>query len=332
MPIPEQLAKQKAAVDEHFARLSKDKTDDSDLSDDKNTLAGTPEADPSVSTPAPATVSDTDPPAEDFEHKYKVMQGKYNVEVPRLHQTVREQAARLQSMEQLIATMQQQAAEPAQRTAESSPSLVTEEDKNAYGDSIDVMRRVCREEINGLSAQVKSLSQVIQQLQASIVPQVNAVAQKQARTADEQFWVTLNTLVPNWQAINDDDRFKSWLLEHDPLAGTTRQALLEVAHGNLDAWRVASFFSTWANMNGVSGTPNRSGGKKQAVSELEAQVSPGRGRSAAPPVQGAPKQFTRADVSKFYDDVRKGAYKGRDEERARLERDIFVAMKEGRVG
>lgn len=332
MPIPEQLAKQKAAVEEHFARLSKDKTDDGDLSDDKNTLAGTPEADPSVSTPAPATVSDTDPPAEDFEHKYKVMQGKYNVEVPRLHQTVREQAARLQSMEQLIATMQQQAAEPAQRTAELSPSLVTEEDKNAYGDSIDVMRRVCREEINGLSAQVKSLSQVIQQLQASIVPQVNAVAQKQARTADEQFWVTLNTLVPNWQAINDDDRFKSWLLEHDPLAGTTRQALLEVAHGNLDARRVASFFSTWANMNGVSGTPNRSGGKKQAVSELEAQVSPGRGRSAAPPVQGAPKQFTRADVSKFYDDVRKGTYKGRDEERARLERDIFVAMKEGRVG
>ena len=323
MSIPTQLQEQKDIVAAHYAKLSEDKPGDGDAQP-------TPAA-PTETTPEPAAASSTETapaPSEDYEHRFSVIQGKYNTEVPRLHQTIREQTARLQSLEQLIATMQ---AAPPQTQQAPAQSLVTEEDKNAYGDSIDVMRRVCREEIGDLSSRVVSLTQLIQQLQASVVPRVNEVAQRQARSADEQFWATLNALVPNWQTINDDERFKSWLLEQDPLAGTTRQTLLEVAHGNLDARRVASFFNTWTSLNGGAGA-SKPAGKKQAVSELESQVSPGRGRSAAPPAPNTPKQITREDVSKFYDDVRKGVYKGREEERARLERDIFVAMKEGRVG
>lgn len=46
---------------------------------------------------------------------------------------------------------------------------------------------------------------------------------------------------------------------------------------------------------------------------------------------GDTKVYTRVDVAKFFDDVRKGVYKGREQERDRIERDIFAAQREGRI-
>jgi hypothetical protein len=59
-------------------------------------------------------------------------------------------------------------------------------------------------------------------------------------------------------------------------------------------------------------------------------VAPGRSRSSPPAGQNQ-QTYTTADISKFYDDVRKGVFKGRDEEKNRLERDIFSAQQEGRI-
>lgn len=325
MPIPDQVKEQVAKIDEHYRQLSDDNTAAGTTNPGEEGLAGTPSVDNRVDPPAEPTGATVD---EDFETRYNVLQGKYNAEVPRLHQTVREQAARLQGMEQLIASMQQRAAQPEQPE---TVTVVTDADREAYGDSLDVMRRVFAEESADLRRQVASLTQAVQQMTNTVVPRVNEVARQQVRNADEQFWQTLGTLVPNWQAINDDNGFKSWLLEHDPMAGTTRQALLEIAHRNLDARRVASFFNTWTSLNNSAAAP-QGGAKRARPNELEAQVSPGRGRSAPTPAPNAPKQYTREEISKFYADVRRGVYRGRDEERAKIEREIFAAGGSGRVG
>jgi hypothetical protein len=41
--------------------------------------------------------------------------------------------------------------------------------------------------------------------------------------------------------------------------------------------------------------------------------------------------YTVSDIRKFYEDVRRGLYAGRDAEHQAIERDIFQAQNEGRV-
>jgi hypothetical protein len=65
---------------------------------------------------------------------------------------------------------------------------------------------------------------------------------------------------------------------------------------------------------------------------LEKQVAPGRSRGAgapANPSQG--KMYSPTDITKFFNDVRTGKYKGREQERDRIERDIFAAQRENRI-
>jgi hypothetical protein len=41
--------------------------------------------------------------------------------------------------------------------------------------------------------------------------------------------------------------------------------------------------------------------------------------------------YTPADIEKFFNDVRAGKYKGREQDRSRTERDIFAAQRENRI-
>jgi hypothetical protein len=68
-----------------------------------------------------------------------------------------------------------------------------------------------------------------------------------------------------------------------------------------------------------------------AKSELEKQVSPGRSRNTGTPAPNKGRVWTPQTIAKFYNDVREGRYMGKEQERDRLERDIFVAQREGRI-
>jgi hypothetical protein len=41
--------------------------------------------------------------------------------------------------------------------------------------------------------------------------------------------------------------------------------------------------------------------------------------------------YAPQDIQKFFNDVRSGKYKGREQERDRIERDIFAAQRENRI-
>jgi hypothetical protein len=64
---------------------------------------------------------------------------------------------------------------------------------------------------------------------------------------------------------------------------------------------------------------------------LERQVSPGKPRSGSTPTGSSAKVYSPDDIKKFFEDVRKGKYKGREAERDRLERDIFAAQRDNRI-
>ena len=336
MAIPEQIRKQTAAVQELYKQLNGDSAGEESADASVNPSDTAPSADDNAennAAPSPANEQksgDDRAPEDTVLQKYKTLQGMYNAEVPRLHQQNREMQQRVQQMEQLIATIGQPSAQSAPAPS-STEKYVTDEDVAEYGDSLDMMRKVSKEELYPLYQRLSSLESTLKQLHSSVVPQVQAVAQRQAVNAEQQFWSDLSVAVPNWRDVNDNDAFQSWLLDVDPLTGIARQTYLEDAQRAQDARRVANFFRTWLEMSGQAPVAQSPGRSSSPSSELEKQVSPGRSRSAGTTPASKAKMYTPNDISKFFDDIRAGKYKGREQDRSRTERDIFAAQREGRI-
>lgn len=335
MALPAQVQKQSEAVNKLYEELNgKPEEAGVDNAEAAEETVGVDTADTADSdggqAPAPrqeeqSAAGDKDE-EETYEQRWRSLQGMYNAEVPRLHTERRELTNRVQQLEQLLASMTAKPSEQAETPAE---KLITEQDIEDYGDSIDVMRRVFREEAGALKQENAQLRQMLQQMQANVVPKVQQLSQRQAVSSEQAFWAELQTAVPDWQDINTSREFQSWLLEVDPLTGVPRQTYLEDAQRNLDARRVVNFFAAW---KGQAGVPNaRSTRTAQSASELEKQVAPGRGRSGGNKTAGEPKTYTQEDIKRFFTDVQKGKYKGKETERDRIERDIFAAQREGRI-
>ena len=112
------------------------------------------------------------------------------------------------------------------------------------------MRKVSQEITGGYQQQIDSLNATIQQLQGQVVPRVEQIANQQTQSIEQNFWSALSDAVPNWREINDSPEFQTWLLEIDPLTNMTRQTYLDGAQRDMDANRVANFFTSWVQANG----------------------------------------------------------------------------------
>lgn len=339
MAIPEQIRKQSEAVQDLYKELgaavagegkgapnSDTGTQEDEVNQAADTNTGTENA--NTSTGSEHKPADSKDQQEDVVQKYRTLQGMYNAEVPRLHSQNREMQNRLQQMEQLLASMSAQ--QTSQATAPvSTQEVVTAQDREEYGESIEVMRRAALEVISPVAQRISQLEKLIGQIQGSVVPQVQAITNRQAMSAEQQFWTDLTTFVPDWRSINNNPDFQSWLLEYDPLTGISRQTILEDAQRNLEVNRVGNFFKSWLAITGQANVAQNT--QASSSSELERQVSPGRSRSTGTPAGNAPIQYTTKEVEKFYADIRQGKFKGRDAERAKIERDIFAATRENRI-
>lgn len=277
-----------------------------------------------VSPPVEQRRTGTADSEDTFEKRYKSLQGMYNADTARLRTDNQQLNSRVAQLEQLLSSLSA-APQPSTPAVE---KLVTEKDVEEYGDSIEVMRRVTREEVAASHRRIAELEHMLKQVQTSVLPRVEQVAQRQAVTAEQSFWSELSAVVPAWRDINTDQDFHRWLLDTDPLTGLTRQTYLEDAQRNLDVRRVAAFFTSWQGLNGQStAQPSRSA----SDSQLDRQVAPGRSRGGSAPTSTAPKTYSSKDIAKFFDDVRKGVYRGKEAERDRIERDIFAAQRENRI-
>ena len=326
--LPKQVQKQSEAVQELYKELNNEQAQDesADVKEDADSVK-----EQAVQSEPQEQVVAENQEDETVGQRYKTLQGMYNAEVPRLHAERRELSDRVNQLEQLLSTMQQQPNKPEESIPEEpAPKLVTDADVEEYGESIEVMRRVSKEETLAAQKKLEALEKQIESLQSNVIPRVEQVAASQVKTSEQAFWSELSTTVPDWRDMNDNQDFQNWLLEIDPLTGISRQTYLEDAQRNLDVGRVSNFFNTWKENNGgvSNAQPNR---KAQASTELERQVSPGKSKSTGKPKSNSGKTYSTDDIKSFFDEVRKGNYRNKEEERDRIERDIFAAQREGRI-
>lgn len=328
MSKPQQVREQAEAANRHFEELKAQEA--------PNDATPEPEV-PELKVVEEAQIEDAPPKQEEqpaeakeeenvWEQRYKSLQGMYNADVPRLRTEVKQLKDHVTQLEGVLA---QGTPQDTETKTEPPKSYLTEEDVAEYGTSIDVMRRATREELSPLEQRLVDMENRVRKMDTEVVPQLNRVAGQQQQTANQSFLSELSRLVPDWQAINNETGFHNWLLEVDPLTGSTRQQYLEDAHSQLDVNRVANFFQAWlaANPQASDAQPTT----PSPASELERQVAPGKSRSA--PTTGAQdgKMYTPADIQQFYRDVTSGKFNGKDKERARIEADIFAAQRDGRI-
>lgn len=254
---------------------------------------------------------------ETWEKKYYVLQGKFDAEVPRLHQQLREMQAQMQ---QIIAD---KAALEAQKATEPQKieSLITEQDKEAFGpDLIDLIDRATESKVATLREREAELMKEIGELKGKL----GDVTQRQGVSDQDRFLMGLGQQVPDWEVLNVDSGFLGWLQEVDPVYGLPRKVALQTAYENFDVNRVATIFKAYKQILPPTPAPNK------AKEELQRQVAPTRTRSTTPPTNGENQQyFTQADIEQFYTDWRRGHYT--DEEAASMEKQIHAAAAEGRI-
>lgn len=249
--------------------------------------------------------SQDDPVTQDngnWEHRYKVLSGKYSSEVPRLAAENRELKGSLKALEERLDRL-------SQAKSTSKESLISSQEVDEYGESlIDVIRRAAREEAS-------SKDDVINDLKAK----VDSFDSKVTRNVEVEFYEDLGRRVPEWVSINEDKNFHKWLEGYDDLTGQRRQELLSAAEADRDARRVSNFFLSYTKTNqSWAATANQ---------KLESQVVPNtQSHTETPP---AKRIWTRLEVQDFYARMRTGDVSG--SQAVAIEADIQAAAVEGRI-
>lgn len=329
MALPKAVQQQLEEADRLVATINGDKTgEDSSETDpgdeDKDLLVNVTrqEDPPKIDPPPDNTVSQETKPAEvpeeTWAQKYHTLKGMYDAEVPRLYSDLREMKAQVQ---QLIADK----AEIEARKSVEIPqveSLITDEDKEAFGpDLIDLIERATNSKVATLMNREAELVKEIKELKG----QLGTVTERQVVSEKDRFLAGLAQQVPDWEAINVDPGFLSWLQAVDPVYGIPKQVALSNAYEGGDVARVATIFNSYKGTIAPKAPKARTGQE-----ELQRQVAPTRTRSGTPPTNSESEQyFTNQDIEQFYTDWRRGVYD--DAEAAIMEKQIHAAAAEGRI-
>ena len=304
MPVPKQITEAANAANELHKKVYAEET-------------------PPVETPlevvapvAPVVspeVADLQEQLRKSEARYNSLRGKYEAEFPRYTQEIESLKKQLLAKPQNIDNNTPNDAPP-----NTDKRLVTSAEVEEYGEEfLDVVKRTAKDE---MSSTMTHLTNENQHLRGRI----QSLDDESQTNKEDAFYKYLDTHVDNWREVNQDASFVEWLDVVDTFTGSTRADLISTAYSQLNAQRVASFFSAF-------------GESSAAPAEVEPQptlqdfAAPSNTAQVVTPTEGQLVVYSETEIKKFYDDSRKGLYANRKEEYVKIEADINLAIKEGRV-
>jgi hypothetical protein len=191
---------------------------------------------------APSILRPQAPPAQpddDWEHKYRVLQGMHKKETSDLRAELEQTKAEKDAL--------------AQKQVDTGPINLAD-----YGIT---------------EAQIEEYGTEYWETQVKIqrnVAEKNAPAQSQGPARDEEmdvlkgqvaqqakdaYYQRLSVLVPDWETIDSDQRWLDWLAQTDVATGLLNQELLEDAHLANDEVRVAGIFNRYKGIAASAPAP-----------------------------------------------------------------------------
>lgn len=257
------------------------------------------------------------PPAEDWQQKYRSLQGMFAQKTSELQAQNKQYESQLAQMQaQIQALSQARAQEETKAKAEADPKDI----ENFGADMVDMVQRYAERVFQSMASQFGGKVADMESRLKNLETQVSGVSDRTNLTLEQQFYATLKTLVPDWEDVNKDERWLKWLAEIDPVYGAPRQAALDAAHQKLDVERVANVFRAF-----------KATAPAKPQSSLANQVAPSGAAASVPTAPQAKPILSSKFVEKFYNDLAKGRYAGKEQEAASLEAEINLAAAEGRI-
>ena len=316
MALPKQVQAQMAEIEAYEKALEAQQEPHPEELDTEAEVVATIEASPELVEAKPADTSPTDVEEETFKQKYKTLTGKYDAEVPRLHQQVREMTEVTKRLQEELKALNVEPTKPKEKV-----SLVTDADRAEFGEELlDVQRRVAREVSQDYEGRLEQQDVVIQKLEEKLQQTGNQVG-------EVGFSQRLNQAVPDFPQIDNDERWVSWLNEHDPMLRGPRRVQAQQAFDAGDVEAIAHYVNLWKETLAAptAAKPNQA--------ELEKQVAPNRSANSVrtqSTTQNS-KIYSPKDADRAWNKVRTLNTRGQYAEAEKLEADLSVAYIEGRV-
>lgn len=255
---------------------------------------------------------------EYWRHKFKVLEGKYRAEVPRLHETRRNLEARVAELEGQLAQLNANPQRPAGSAEDEDfdPALIALVERRAQA----IAQQMIGQRVDPLQARAE---------------QIESMAQMSAR---ERFESDLTDLLGashgvDWRAIDPLPQWHQFLAERDRMSGYQRQELLNRAVVEHDADAAAALFQAFLEAAGYRRPQAQQA--QQRANSLAAQVVPETAAGGGIP-QPNKRSYTRAEVSQHYATLAKARANRSTPpsvmaELLKTDADISAALSEGRV-
>ena len=257
--------------------------------------------------------------SESFKQKYATLRGKYDAEVPRLHQQVKELTDQMNAIrEEAEAAKKAEAEKPKEKV-----SYVTDADREEYGDDlIDFQRRVAKEASQEYEDRFEQQAKVIEQLQQQI-------SNTGSQVGEVGFTQKLNALVPGFDQLDNDERWVAWLNEYDPMTRGPRRDQAQSAFNSGDAEAVAHYVGLFRE----SINEPVANGKSDRQTELEKQVTPSRSASTVTNKSSSKdsRVYSEKELNNAWTKIRTLNTQGKYDDAEKLEAELTAAYMEGRV-
>ena len=321
MALPKQVQQDQAEIEAYEQALQEQAAEQAAEQTPSEVVAESPpEVVPVEVVPAepvvekPAVVEPKKPEEEPWQQRYLTLKGMFDSEVPRLHAQVKE-------LTKEVAVLSE-AAKKAPVPEVTPTSSVTDAEEEAFGkDLIDVQRRIAKEAVAPIMAQVKALETENTALR-------ELLGKTGSKVETMSFEQRLQAAVPDFEQVNLDPKWVAWLDEVDPILRGPRRSVAQAAFESGDAEAVAEYVKLFRAMTTKPATPTLD--KNEA--ELRSQVAPNRTVSApAPDARETGKSYTEAEASKAFDRVSALNRAGKYEEASKLEAELTAAYNAGRV-
>jgi hypothetical protein len=188
-----------------------------------------------------------------------------------------------------------------------NPPMITQEERNAYGDSLlDLISRQAQIAFGPYAQRLANENQDLR----------NRLARSDAR---DTYAALEAEFGPSWKAVNTDERFIRWLDQPDPLSGNMRNQALRAAFSAGRTDIVQNFFRAFLNEHPEA----RRGSSSRSTS-----------RSSGRPSAAGGQVWSKAAINDFYKKSRSGYFDQSDalrKQKDEIEADIIRAANEGRV-
>lgn len=249
-----------------------------------------------------------------FKSRYLSLQGKYDSEVPRLHNELKEFKQSVFDRLESATVKQEVQIEP---VVDKFAKFKEEYGEDLYEALSEIAAAKAEEKFNN---SVKPLQE-----------KVTSVEESQSKVAQGNFAAYLDGVVKgDWynKCNGQNPDFVKFLEQEDPSGLYTYGQLVDTYNQNWDADRMAKVFNLY--LNGSEATPQQiPAPQRQQRPDAHAMVAPSRQTVHTAPNASNKRIWTNNDINEFQRNDRKNMYS--PEESKSLWDDLLSAMPEGRI-